>query len=110
MRRGETLDEFLEWVCTTTESVHMASEVLARDGRWGIASTCWQVKLRRLQKDFDELKLEVSRCVATRDANRMLFDPLSEIAEDRPPESGKRIAPRNNVIPLRRAHLRTSAR
>ncbi len=108
MRRGEPLDEFLEWVCTAGESVHIAAELIARNGKWGVASACWQAKLRKIQKDFEQLKVEVSRCVETRDANRLLFSPLTESGEDKPLLNVKHPSPRNNVIPLKRASVRTS--
>jgi hypothetical protein len=109
MHRGETLDEFLDWVCDTRESVRKVRETLALERKWGVASVCWEARLQKLQEEFEKLRFEVSRCVATRDANRLLFDAAEEGRRLPGPRLAGRAYPKSKVVPLARASVRTPA-
>jgi hypothetical protein len=111
MQRGEPLDEFLEWVCDTHESVRRARDMLGRERKWGVASVCWEAKLQKIQEEFDKLQFEVSRCVATRDANRLLFEATQEGGAVSRRRFFKRAHSKGNnvVVPFVRATSRTSA-
>ncbi len=111
MQRGEPLDEFLEWVCDTHESVRRARNTLGREKKWGVASVCWEAKLQKIQEEFDKLQFEVSRCVAMRDANRLLLDAAQEgTAMGRRRRFSKRAHSKGNVVvPFVHATAGTSA-
>jgi hypothetical protein len=64
------LDQFYDWVSRMGDGVREMEEKLERIRAWGVASICWQTKLQKLHSELHKLRLDVTRCIAAREANR----------------------------------------
>ncbi len=99
------LDQFYEWVSEMGDGMREMEDRLARIRAWGVASVCWQTKLQKLHAELHKLRLEVTRCMAARDANRLELVALEEA-----PALSSACGDSGKVIPLIRAASRRATR
>lgn len=99
------LNQFFQWVSQMGDGMREMEDRLARIRAWGVASICWQNKLHRLRSEFHRLKLDVLRCMAARDANRLELLGIEEA-----PALASPCGDSANIIPLMRAAARRTRR
>lgn len=99
------LDQFYQWVSQMGDGMREMEDRLARIRAWGVASVCWQTKIHRLQSELHKLKLDVTRCIAQRDANRLELISIEEA-----PALASPCGDSGNVISLMRGTARRAQR
>lgn len=99
------LDQFYQWVSQMGDGMREMEDRLARIRAWHVASVCWQARVHKLQSEQHKVRLDVTRCMAPRDANRLELISIEEAPAPASPcgDSG-------NVISLMRAAQRRSRR